>query len=131
MKIILFTLYLPFYGTWLPIFSTLIIYSPGKIWTYSLNIFNVPLCQVELFEIFPLPGHKRTLQAEVLRASALMWYCSLFGYILVVLVPLIRLNVYHFSLRLFWVSYIDQKSLLASIYLYLTLFFKRTLHFYI
>lgn len=38
-------------GTWLPIFSTPIHIARSKIWTYSLNIFSVPLYQIELLEL--------------------------------------------------------------------------------
>ena len=38
-------------GTWLPIFSTPIYIARSKIRTYNLNIFSVPLYQVELFEL--------------------------------------------------------------------------------
>ena len=39
-------------GTWLPNFSTPIYYARDKIRTYNLNIFSVPLNQIELLELY-------------------------------------------------------------------------------
>jgi hypothetical protein len=38
-------------GTWLPNFSTPIKNARDKTWTYNLNIFSVPLYQIELLEL--------------------------------------------------------------------------------